>query len=348
MRSPCRMISTTSDCFASRLIEYLTEAPEDKPFFVYLAFTAPAIIHCKAPQEEIAKYRGRYADGPGTHCACAESRLWKRWACQPRARVPIRCRPPRRNGLRFPSPNATGRRARWKSMQRMARPVRPQTSVEVIAHLHITPLTWTTRSRRIPVRQRRRGCDLSRPCLSMGRSSRRGSPATTTTALTIWAAALSCCWVRPALGAGRHRALAPAQGIYQRGRDSGVLGPFVTGPGIARTGQSSHTFADRHGHCANAARACRSFGTRRLLRDARCTRRAGVQWHVGCAGRSTRFIHRMPRPAGSCLAVAPSQGQLEGAMAPAPTRQRQLAALRPVFRSRRNAGPCRDSLRDPY
>lgn len=55
----------SSDAFASKLIEGLktTRAKDGgKPFFAYLAFSAPHWpLH--APPEVIAKYRGRYADG---------------------------------------------------------------------------------------------------------------------------------------------------------------------------------------------------------------------------------------------------------------------------------------------
>jgi arylsulfatase A-like enzyme len=53
----------SSDHFATKLIEYLREAPKERPFFAYLAFTAPH-YPLQAPAAEIAKYRGRYAHGP--------------------------------------------------------------------------------------------------------------------------------------------------------------------------------------------------------------------------------------------------------------------------------------------
>jgi arylsulfatase A-like enzyme len=54
----------SSDCFADRMIDFLDESSGDgRPLFGYLAFTAP---HCplQAPTPLIAKYRGRYDDGP--------------------------------------------------------------------------------------------------------------------------------------------------------------------------------------------------------------------------------------------------------------------------------------------
>src|SRR5690606_6166718 len=56
----------SSDYFATRLIEFLNEgeaAGDDRPFFAYLPFSAP---HCplQAPDEDIARYRGRYDAGP--------------------------------------------------------------------------------------------------------------------------------------------------------------------------------------------------------------------------------------------------------------------------------------------
>lgn len=54
----------SSDYFTSRLIEFLETNPEDnRPFFAYLAFSAPH-FPLQAPQAEIAKYQGFYGDGP--------------------------------------------------------------------------------------------------------------------------------------------------------------------------------------------------------------------------------------------------------------------------------------------
>ncbi|BCW88183.1 Arylsulfatase [Alphaproteobacteria bacterium SO-S41] len=54
----------TSDGFTEKLIGYLGDrAKDDKPFFAYLAFSAPH-WPLQAPDELIAKYRGRYDAGP--------------------------------------------------------------------------------------------------------------------------------------------------------------------------------------------------------------------------------------------------------------------------------------------
>jgi arylsulfatase A-like enzyme len=54
----------TSDGFTTKLIDYLDERPkDDAPFFAYLAFSAPH-WPLQAPDDLIAKYRGRYDDGP--------------------------------------------------------------------------------------------------------------------------------------------------------------------------------------------------------------------------------------------------------------------------------------------
>src|ERR1700677_377865 len=54
----------TSDGFTTKLIDYLGERPKDgSPFFAYLAFSAPH-WPLQAPDDLIAKYRGRYDDGP--------------------------------------------------------------------------------------------------------------------------------------------------------------------------------------------------------------------------------------------------------------------------------------------
>ncbi|MSQ72185.1 MAG: arylsulfatase [Betaproteobacteria bacterium] len=54
----------STDVFADRMIEFLNESEKDeRPFFAYLAFTAP---HCplQAPADLIAANRGKYDDGP--------------------------------------------------------------------------------------------------------------------------------------------------------------------------------------------------------------------------------------------------------------------------------------------
>ena len=52
----------SSDEYATRLIGQLDRADTTKPFFAYLAFTAPH-WPLQAPAEDIARYRGRYDDG---------------------------------------------------------------------------------------------------------------------------------------------------------------------------------------------------------------------------------------------------------------------------------------------
>lgn len=52
----------SSDAFATRLIDQLSATRNGKPFFAYLAFTAPH-WPLQAPAESIAKYKGRYDAG---------------------------------------------------------------------------------------------------------------------------------------------------------------------------------------------------------------------------------------------------------------------------------------------
>ena len=62
----------SSDYFTTRFIDFLDEQPDDdRPFFGYLAFSAPH-WPLQAPDAEIAKYRGVYDDGPD---ALREQRL---------------------------------------------------------------------------------------------------------------------------------------------------------------------------------------------------------------------------------------------------------------------------------
>jgi len=53
----------SSEVFSSQLIQFLASADRNKPFFAYLAFTAPH-WPLQARPETIAKYRGRYDRGP--------------------------------------------------------------------------------------------------------------------------------------------------------------------------------------------------------------------------------------------------------------------------------------------
>ncbi|MGA8328154.1 MAG: sulfatase-like hydrolase/transferase, partial [Mycobacterium sp.] len=63
----------SSDFYADTLLRYFQErnAEDDRPFFAYLPFQAPH-WPLQAPQDTIAKYRGRYDDGPD---ALREARL---------------------------------------------------------------------------------------------------------------------------------------------------------------------------------------------------------------------------------------------------------------------------------
>ncbi|WP_380878456.1 sulfatase-like hydrolase/transferase [Sphingomonas sp. DBB INV C78] len=54
----------STDYFTTRLIDFLEEgASDDRPFLAYLPFSAPH-WPLQAPDAEIAKYKGRYDDGP--------------------------------------------------------------------------------------------------------------------------------------------------------------------------------------------------------------------------------------------------------------------------------------------
>jgi arylsulfatase A-like enzyme len=53
----------SSDYYVDKLVDYLCRRSDDRPFFAYLPFTAPH-WPLQAPFDLIAKYRGRYNDGP--------------------------------------------------------------------------------------------------------------------------------------------------------------------------------------------------------------------------------------------------------------------------------------------
>lgn len=52
----------SSDFFAARMVDFLTTAKRDRPFFAYLAFSAPH-APLQAPASTIARYRGAYDAG---------------------------------------------------------------------------------------------------------------------------------------------------------------------------------------------------------------------------------------------------------------------------------------------
>jgi arylsulfatase len=73
----------TSDGFTAKLIQYLDERPRDgAPFFAYLAFSAPH-WPLQAPGDLIAKYRGRYDDGPAVLRNRRLARLIELGLCAP-------------------------------------------------------------------------------------------------------------------------------------------------------------------------------------------------------------------------------------------------------------------------
>lgn len=53
----------SSDAFGDKLIQYLKERDQSRPFFAYLPFSAPH-WPLQAPKEVVDKYRGRYDAGP--------------------------------------------------------------------------------------------------------------------------------------------------------------------------------------------------------------------------------------------------------------------------------------------
>jgi arylsulfatase A-like enzyme len=76
----------TSDGFTSKLIDYLGERPKDgAPFFAYLAFSAPH-WPLQAPDDLIAKYRGRYDAGPDALRTQRLQRLIELGLCPPGVR----------------------------------------------------------------------------------------------------------------------------------------------------------------------------------------------------------------------------------------------------------------------
>ena len=52
----------TTDAFTDHAIRFIQEGQRDKPFFLYLSYTAPHWPH-QAHEEDIDRYRGKYLKG---------------------------------------------------------------------------------------------------------------------------------------------------------------------------------------------------------------------------------------------------------------------------------------------
>ncbi|MGF7147064.1 arylsulfatase [Sphingomonas zeicaulis] len=74
----------SSDHFTDRLLTYLAERPRDRPFFAYLPFSAPH-WPLQAPDDSIARYRGRYDAGPEALRAERLAKLTAMGLCPPDA-----------------------------------------------------------------------------------------------------------------------------------------------------------------------------------------------------------------------------------------------------------------------
>jgi arylsulfatase len=73
----------TSDGFTAKLIDYLDQRPKDgAPFLAYLPFSAPH-WPLQAPDDLIARYRGRYDDGPDALRTRRLARLIELGLCPP-------------------------------------------------------------------------------------------------------------------------------------------------------------------------------------------------------------------------------------------------------------------------
>jgi arylsulfatase A-like enzyme len=72
----------SSDYFAERLVGYLADRPRGQPFFAYLPFSAPH-WPLQAPEDSIARYRGRYEAGPEALRAERLKRMQDMGLCPP-------------------------------------------------------------------------------------------------------------------------------------------------------------------------------------------------------------------------------------------------------------------------
>jgi arylsulfatase A-like enzyme len=110
----------SSDYFATRLIDFLGERPAkgkaERPFFGYLAFTAPH-WPLQAPSDDIARYKGRYDEGFDV----LRERRWRgsaSLAFWPTMSSPMSRATATAAGIRSLPTKSGSPRATWKSMPR--------------------------------------------------------------------------------------------------------------------------------------------------------------------------------------------------------------------------------------
>ena len=234
----------SSDSYTDKLLQYLRErAPgDDRPFFAYLPFQAPHWpLH--APDESIAKYRGRYDAGPD---ALREERLaaLKRLGlCPPDVEA---------------HPIVADGAPEWADMTAEQRAVSAR-SMEVYAAM-VDRMDWNV-GRVIDYLSESGELDDTVVIFL----SDNGAEGAIVEAMPLLGAQIaaqiekhcdnsvdnlgrpsSFIWYGPAVGASRDRALAAAQGVHHRRGDPG--GRFRHLARVRPAAADRHRVQHRHGH----------------------------------------------------------------------------------------------------
>ena len=249
----------SSDFYADTLLRYFRERTDDeRPFFAYLPFQAPH-WPLQAPAETIAKYRGRYDDGPDALREARLAALKRLGLCPPDV---------------VPHPVVPDGEPEWDEMSADAQALSAR-SMEVYAAMvdrmdHnigrvIDYLTETGELdntvviflsdngaegaivEAIPILGGAIAAEIER---NLGQQPRqcRGSQLVHL--------------VRPALGAGRHRAVPTTQGVHHRGRHPGRRVPHLAGLRPPATDRHRVQHGDGHRSDRSRTRRRRASGHR--------------------------------------------------------------------------------------
>jgi len=226
----------SSDYFATKLIHYLAEREDDRPFFAYLPFTAPH-WPLQAPDAEIAKYRGRYDDGPDALRARRLARLKALGLCDPQVEPhPVVADEPEWDAL-----DDTGRAWSARTMEVYAAMVdrMDQNVGRVLAHLRSTGQLEDTLVFFLSDNGAEGAIVEAMPLygpMIVDRVKRYYD-----NSLANLGRPTSCCWYGPRWA---QAATAPSRLHKSYTSQGGIRVPaFASGPGVARRGEIGHAFS---------------------------------------------------------------------------------------------------------
>ena len=243
----------SSDFYADTLLRYFRERTDDddRPFFAYLPFQAPH-WPLQAPEETIAKYRGRYDAGPD---ALREERLaaLKRLGlCPP----DVAAHPVVADGEpEWSDMSADEQALSARTMEVYAAMVdrMDQNIGRVIDYLTETGELDNT----VVIFMSDNGAEgaIVEAMPILGGLIAAEIEKNWDNSLDNLGAAQLVHLVRPALGAGRHRAVPPAQGVHHRGRHPGGRVRHLAG--LRPAAADRHRVQHRDGHRPDRARTRR-------------------------------------------------------------------------------------------